>query len=109
MEHFSSLIEAYRASGGDPSVVDDWWGRSPLPTNRLVALAEEIGRLYLVGQLTYPLANGLMNQLMPLVGFEQAPHRFWQYYAAFEDAETVAEPDAKARTAVQEVANASAA
>lgn len=109
MEHSSSLIEAYRTSGGDPSAVTAWWKRSRPSPDLLVALAEEIGALYLAGGLTYSLANGLMNQLMPLVGWEHAPKRFWQYYVAFEDSETLAEPDPQARLAVQAVVNAGAA
>jgi hypothetical protein len=109
MEHCSNLIGAYRASGGDSSVVSRWWDRSPPSPDQLIAVSEEIGALYLAGQLTYALASGLMNQLMPLAGWEQAPQRFWQYYVAFEDAETLAEPDPQARLAVQAVANAGAA
>ena len=76
---------------------------------QLVALSKEIGALYLAGRLTYSLANGLMNQLMPLAGWEQAPKRFWQYYVVFEDSEALAEPDPQARLAVQAVANAGTA
>jgi hypothetical protein len=109
MEHCSTLIDAYRASDGDSSVVSLWWEHSPPSADQLVALSHEIGARYLAGQLTYPLASGLMNQLMPLAGWEQAPQRFWQYYVAFEDAETLAEPDMQARLAVQAVANAGVA
>jgi hypothetical protein len=109
MEHVTSLIKEYRASDGDPSVVSDWWDRSRPSPRLLVAISEEIGALYLAGELTYALASGLMNQLMPLAEWEQAPQRFWQYYIAFEDAETLAEPDAQARLAVRAVAKAGAA
>jgi hypothetical protein len=109
MNHCSSLIQAYRASGGDPSVVSQWWECYSPPADQLVAVSEEIGALFLAGQLAYPLASGLMSQLMPLAGWEQPPQRFWQYYVAFEDAETLAEPDPQARLAVQAVANTGAA
>ena len=86
-----------------------FWERSPLSPQQPSAIAEEIGACYLAGHLTYSLANGLMNQLMPLAGWERAPQRFWQFYVAFEDYETLAEPDPQARLAVQAALNAGAA
>jgi hypothetical protein len=109
MQQFGDLIEAYRASDGNPAAVGEWWARNALGPDGLDALAERIGALYLSGALTYALANGLMNQLMPLAGWDNAPKRFWQYYVALEDSETLADPDLQARLAVQAVANAGAA
>lgn len=109
VEHFSDLIEMYRSSDGDSSVVAAWWERSPPSAGQLAALSEEIGAMYLSGKLTYSLANGLMNQLMPLAGWKDAPERFWQYYIAFENSEVLDDPDPQARLDVQAVANLAAA
>ncbi len=79
MEHCGCLIQAYRSSGGDPSVVSYWRRRCSSSADQLVAVSEKISALYLAGQLTYPPASGLMNRLMSLAGWEQAPQRFWQY------------------------------
>ncbi|NII10148.1 hypothetical protein [Oleiagrimonas sp. C23AA] len=109
MQQIGNLIDAYRASEGDSAVVSDWWQSNRPDQDTLVALAGSIGALYLSRALSYAFANGLMNQLMPLAGWEDAPKLFWQYYLAFEDAETLAEPDPQARLAVMAVANMGAA
>ena len=109
MQPISDLIHQFKESDGDPSVVAAWWARDPPVPAELVAVSEQIGAMYLSSSLTYSLANGLMNQLMPLAGWEAAPVRFWQYYVALEDAETLADPDPQAKLAVQAVANQGAA
>jgi hypothetical protein len=63
-------------------------------------LAERVGADFLAGRINFVAANGLLNQLMPLAGFEDAPRRFWQFYVAFEDFETSDSPDTDARSAV---------
>ena len=72
-------------------------------------MAESIGAAFLAGRIDFISANGLLNQLMPLAGFESAPKRFWQYYTAFEDFETVDDPDTSAKAAVSALISAGAA
>ena len=100
MKSFDDLINSYVAAGFDPGIVDAWH-QAQLPSDDdLVALAERIGAAFLAGHIKFETANGLLNQLMPLVGFEAAPPRFCQYYVAFEDFETSTNPDIDARSAV---------
>ena len=109
MHNLSELIEAYRIADGDAYSVASWWAIHLPSPPELVALAERLGSLYTTGAISYPVANGLMNQLMPLAGWEDAPQRFWDYYLAFEDAEAFEDPDSRAKLAVLAVANAGAA
>ena len=109
MQHLSDLIKAFDASASDPGAIKSWWEHTNPADRDLVAVAEHIGAEYLSGRLSYLQASDAMNQLMPLAGFEAAPLRFWEYYIAFEDAETLEDPDPQARIAVQAVARQGAA
>jgi len=106
MKSFDGLIQSYLNANMDSGVVDAWLQEhAPCDDETLSALAEEIGANFLAGNMSFEAANGLLNDLMPRVGFESAPLRFWQYYVAFEDFETAANPDIDARAAIAAVAS----
>ena len=100
MKSFDDLIQSYLAADLDPGIVHAWYQTHTPSDETLSALAENIGAGFLAGEINFTAANGLLNDLMPIVGFEAAPRRFWQYYVAFEDFETSKSPDSDARSAV---------
>ena len=104
MQIFDDLIHSYVATDLDSAVVEVWYQDNAPSAETLSALAERIGTTFLAGQIDFAVANGLLNQLMPLAGFDSAPKRFWQYYVAFEDSETSHSPDQDARSAVAALA-----
>jgi hypothetical protein len=97
---FEDLVCSYASSGLDPNVVHGWYERNTPTEKSLSALAEELGEAFLSGSIDYNIASGLFNQLMPLVGFEAAPRRFWEYYIFFEGFEMNPDPDTSARAAI---------
>ena len=60
-------------------------------------LADALARQYVAGDLDYSTANGAMNWLMPVAGFESAPERFWEVYEGLERGETEDPPGANSR------------
>ena len=109
MEHFGTLIASYAATGiSDESVVESWCAAHPMSVDGWIGLAEYIGAAFLDHRITYEVANGLMNELMPIAGWNAAPKRFWEYYIAFEDGEVLEEPDEFVRKAVMAVAKGAA-
>ena len=110
MQQYHALIADYAATGlGSDVLVDSWCAENSLDESGWVALAESIGTHYLEGQILYSVANDLMNELMPIAGWNSAPKRFWEYYIAFEDGGTLDEPDEQVRKAVLAVASRGAA
>ena len=109
MKKFDDLMQAYTASGLDSATVKAWYVENSPSGETLSALAESIGAAFLADRIDFNAANGLLNQLMPLAGFEYAPRRFWQYYTAFEDSETSNDPDTHAKPAVSALTSAGAA
>ena len=109
MKQFDDLMQSYVATGLDVTAVEVWYTKHAPSAENLCALAESIGAAFLAGRLDFMAANGLLNQLMVLVGFEAAPKRFWEYYIAFEDFETSANPDTEARPAIAALAKLGAA
>ena len=108
MKTFDDLIQSYLAADLDAGIVQAWYQTHVPSGDALSALAESVGAEFLAGQMNFEAANGLLNQLMPLIGFEAAPRRFWQYYVAFEDFETSSNPDSDARSAVAALASGAA-
>ena len=100
MKQFDDLIKAYATSGMDSTTVSAWYAQYSPSGDAFSELAETIGAAFLGRDIDFDLANSLLNQLMPLAGFDSAPTRFWQYYIAFEDSETSNDPDTYARPAV---------
>lgn len=109
MDLAADLIRSYITSGSLASSVQSWYSEHQPNAEALSLLAEHIGAAFLAGKIDFEAASGLMNQLMPCVGFDSAPQRFWQYYVAFEDVEVSSNPDEDARPAIQRVANANVA
>ena len=109
MDLAADLIRSYVASGLLPGTVQSWYSEHQPSIGALSLLAESIGAAFLERKIDFETASGLMNQLMPCVGFDTAPHRFWQYYVAFENFEASRNPDEDARPAIQEIANATVA
>jgi hypothetical protein len=108
MQSFDDLIQSYVVADLEPGIVQAWYRRHSPSDEALSVLAERIGAMFLTGQINFVAANGLLNQLMPLAGYEAAPKRFWQYYVAFEDCETSISPDSDARSAVAALASGAA-
>jgi hypothetical protein len=109
MKQFDDLMMAYVASGFDSVIVEHWYADSSPSGESLSYLAESIGAAFLAGRIDFDAASGLLNKLMPLVGFEAAPTRFWQYYTAFEDFGTSNDPDTDAKPAISALTSSSAA
>ena len=109
MSNFDDLIYSYVASDLDASTVEAWFNANTPSGDALNALAELIGAAFLAGKITFVAANGLLNLLMPLAGFEAVPTRLWEYYVAFENFETSNSPDADARHAIAAMAGRGAA
>ena len=106
MKSFDGLIQSYLAANLNAGIVGAWLQeQAPCDDETLSALAEKIGADFLAGNMSFEAANGLLNDLMPLIGFESAPPRFWQYYVAFEDFETALNPNIDARAAIAAVAS----
>jgi hypothetical protein len=108
MKPFEDLLSSYVSSGIDPSVVHRWYERNAPSEKSLSTLAEVIGEAFVSSRIDFNTASGLLNQLMPLLGFEAAPRRFWEYYIAFENFETNPEPDTSARAAIAVLAHGNA-
>jgi hypothetical protein len=109
MKQLNALVEAYSASGMDSASVKAWYAENSPSAESLSQLAEGIGAIFLSRRIDFSVASGLLNQLMPLAGFESAPARFWQYYTAFENCETSSDPDTHARQAVSALTSGGAA
>ncbi len=109
MEQHHNLIQEYVSSGLDKKIVGNWYSRNLPNDKEIISVAELIGKMFVSQKINYEIASGLFNQLMPLIGFEIAPARFWEYYIAFENTEALQNPEESARKAVLEVANHGAA
>ena len=101
MEDLQFVLAAFNtlAKEGDP--LRDWLSSLRNPEEELGHIAESIGRAFLDRRLSYDTASALLNQLMPRIGFEAAPVRFWEVYVAFEDAETAQDPERDAMVRVE--------
>ena len=69
----------------------------------LIDFAPFVCRQFLSGAVDFGTANAALNQIMPIVGFEEAPRAFWEAYVAFEDFEVSQSPDEEARPRIQEI------
>jgi len=108
MKSFDDLIQSYLVADLDASIVEAWYWKHTPSDETLSALAESIGAGFLAGNINFTTANGLLNQLMPLIGFEAAPQRFWDYYVAFEDFEASTNPDSDARSTITALVSSAA-
>ena len=100
MNQPSDLIEAYAAAADGSEVVRAWYSRIA-PTDCLLdAVAIQLAHDFVNRRIGFQAANGLLNQLMPLIGFDAAPRTFWAYYTAFENHETSVDPESTARNEV---------
>ncbi|TKB78380.1 MAG: hypothetical protein E8D42_10820 [Nitrospira sp.] len=109
MKIVDELIETYLATQLDATTVRSWYQRCQPSEELLSAVAERIGSAFLARRLDFEAASGLLNQLMPLVGFETAPRRFWEFYVAFENAECSGNSDRCARQAVKALTSSGSA
>jgi hypothetical protein len=100
MNQPGDLIEAYVAAADGREVVRTWYAQTA-PTDCLLdAVAIQLAHDFVNRRIGFLAANGLLNQLMPLIGFEAAPRTFWAYYTAFESHETSDDPESTARSEV---------
>ena len=81
------LIREYTHSGFDRSVLASWYKHLSEIDATLDDLSIYLGRSYVNGEIPFDTANGVLNQLMPLRGFDEAPLTFWKFYVGFEDFE----------------------
>jgi len=68
MHCFDDVIQSYVAADLEPGIVAAWHLKHSPSDEALSTLAECIGAKFLAGQLNFVAANGLLNDLMPLVG-----------------------------------------
>lgn len=100
MNQPSELIEAYLAASDGREVVRSWYAKVVPNAALLDAVALMLGHDFLNGCVKFLAANGLLNYLMPLIGFEAAPRTLWAVYIAFENHETSDDPESSARSDV---------
>ena len=81
--------------------VDSWFAALEKKDEELNSLAIWLAKSFLSNEIDYEIANTILNQVMPVVGFEEAPKIFWKFYIAFEDFETSTNPNAEARLRIQ--------
>jgi hypothetical protein len=97
---YDELVATYAGSGHAAGVVHRWYQETAPSDQALVGLAEVAAKQFVDGEIDFRTASGLLNQLMPLIGFESAPRRFWEFYTALEDFETLDDPEQAARPAI---------
>ena len=68
-------------------------------------LAVSIARKFIENEITFEIANGLLNDAMPTLGFEEVPKIFWTIYVAFEDFETSEIPEWGIRKNILKILN----
>ncbi len=91
---YSTLLEwaAKPVTDENKQFIDEWFSRLDSKAE-LDDLAIWLAKSFVAGEVRYDIANVLFNQIMPVVGFEEAPKIFWIFYSAFEDFEFSEKPD----------------
>ncbi|MEZ5586998.1 MAG: hypothetical protein R3E46_08025 [Sedimenticolaceae bacterium] len=87
----------------DPDFIEKWLALEKNPIGAVDALAIFLAKSFVDGAVSFDTASTLLNQTMPVIGFETASQRFWQIYTALEDFELVENPGAEARMRVRSV------
>ena len=101
--HVSNLVQwiGKEIDVRDPDFLDKWVLSLNSLSSNLDQFAIDLSRSYLSKKASFDEANGLLNQIMPIVGFDEAPKIFWQFYIAFEDYEHLDKPDIEARKRIK--------
>ena len=101
--HVSNLVQWIDTEVAlrDSDFLDKWVLSLDSLSTSLDKFAVELSKSYLDKDTSFDEANGLLNQIMPIVGFEEAPKIFWQFYIAFEDYEMLEKPDAQTRKRIK--------
>jgi len=96
--HVSNLVQWIDSEVAlrDPDFLDKWVSSLNSRSTSLDKFAVELSKSYLGRKTSFDEANGLLNKIMPIVGFDEAPKIFWQFYIAFEDYELLEKPDVEA-------------
>jgi len=85
----------------DPKFLDNWFSSLTSAPSTLDKFAVDLAKSFINGGSSFDQANGLLNQIMPIAGFEKAPKIFWQFYIAFEDYEHLDEPKQEAMLRIE--------
>lgn len=65
-------------------------------------IALRCAKQFVSGAVSYDVVSRIMNQIMPAIDFS-APEVFWKLYVAFENFETMADPQSEARAAIADI------
>ncbi len=85
----------------DADFIDKWLDAYRNKGEAVNDLALFIAKCYVNGSIGFDIASTLFNQVMPVIGFDEAPELFWLLYSAFEDYELLDEPDAGAKARIK--------
>ena len=101
--HISSLVQWIdtEVENRDTNFLDNWFSSLNSVSGTLDKLAIDLAKSFLKGCSSYDQVNGLLNQIMPIAGFEKAPRVFWQFYIAFEDFEHLDNPRSDAMLRIE--------
>lgn len=97
------LVREYIGKDFDSSVLESWYTGLMEIDTELDDLAIYLGQAFVKGEISFDTANGILNQLMPLRGFDEAPETFWKFYSGFEDFEVIDHPSAEAKIKIIEI------
>lgn len=100
---YAELIKSYISSNHDSSILESWIQKTANQDTELDNLAICLGKLFVAGEISFDNANDILNDLMPIKGFEEAPIIFWKLYEGFENFEGVEDPDQKAKSVIEEI------
>ena len=84
-----------------PDFIDKWLALQEDPSQAVDQLALFLARSFVEGAVSFDIANTIFNQTMPVIGFDEAPPTFWQFYAAFEDYEHLDSPAVQAHQRIK--------
>ena len=101
---YTALLEwaAEPVTGKNSNFIEEWYSKLE-SIDELDALAIWLAESFVDGEVKYDIASVLFNQIMPVVGFEEAPRVFWLFYDAFEDFEISEKPDEEAVVSIRSV------
>jgi hypothetical protein len=100
-----SLIVSYSNSPNDTTELVFWLSLHKNDEQKINELAVSIARKFIEKEISFEIANGLLNDIMPVLGFEEAPKIFWTIYVGFENFETSESPEKEIRKSISNILN----
>ena len=85
----------------DADFIEKWLAANKNKCEAVNDLALFLAKGYINDAISFDIASTLFNQVMPVIGFDEAPELFWSFYTAFEDYELQKEPGADAKNRIK--------